>query len=1355
MGNVTALMMDVITEKSGHSVTPMAVSVCITPCAPSPIPVPYPVVGQVAEGIVDPPLRTKICGTKFATVGSCLKTCHGNEPGTLKEVVSLNTSGPCLLTLGAPTVLAELGMMGITGSLCISNKAITVGAGSSASGAGGAGGGGGGGGGAGGPDASGSKPAAGSGGGGGGGSHAGAGAPGSSSGPAEQATCQNGHPVDVASGCVVDLATDISLPGAIPLVFRRYYSSARRGDRTATLGPGWAHGFEQRISATERTLVLREAEGREIFFAPVRPGEETFHRRERLVLEHAAPGAYRVFSLDTRLTRSFSATQAGGSALLRQVSDAWGNTIVFEHDGERLVRVLDTAGREVRVAWTQGRISRLEVRAAGRVEQWVDYVYSASGTLRAVVDALGQAEEYEYDRFDRMTAAVLKTGVRFQYEYQADTGRCAKTWGPDGLYAVALEVDEAAHVTRAGGEEPREYAWNDQGLVVREATPDGTAIEERAYDDDGLLVAAVNGAGEGVQYWYDERGNRVRTVDAAGNATAVQWERDLPRRRILPDGRSIEYAHDDRGALLGARSSEGRSCAFSHDERGRLVAVYEDGNLVRSRQYDAQHNLVAETDARGGQTSYRYDPLGRLVARVDALGRVTRIDYDRLGRRTSLLLPDGTSRQFSYDARGNVVRETDAAGRSVLIECAGMGVPSRITTKDGRSYELKYTSREKLAQIKNPLGETHGFAYDRVGRPVVERTFDGRELRYRWSAAGRLERVDYSDGSFRSFAYDRTGKLTGETSTGLAIAYRRDRMGRLLEAALEQDGERVATRFERDALGRVVTEAQGDWMVGYGRDARGRVVARSLPGGTSTRYRYDAAGLLASVEHQGQALGVERDELGRESVRRLEGAGIEIRSAYDAADRLIEQRAVAPAPGQGIAAVIAQRTWQYDRVGRPTQIDDGRWGRMEYRHDAAGALVEVAHGGGRETLDYDAAGALCRMLETLDAGTSPAGARWETLRGNRLARTQRAKYTYDARGRRTVRLELGGPGGEGRATTYRWDVRDLLREVLLPDGRRLRMTYDAFGRRVKKEVAAGDATARVVHYVWDGDALAMEMDSERGARSFVHRPGSLVPLLQAQGGEVFAYVTDHLGTPRELIDRAGRVAWAARCSIWGRVVETWSDPAGPERRGGPIDSPFRLLGQVADEETGLCCTRFRYFDPEVGRWCSPDPIGISGGVDLFGFGGSPTQDVDPFGLAPIHAVGQLPPGSTVVEDRSPSYVRYRTADGEERMRFRAADAMTLQHANPGRNYTTDSLVGVNDAGQPYVFEGRHRAIGTAQGGTVHPSNGGVPDAPGYLDYPYTSTSVSGGVPVRSLSIDHNEPDVDAAAADQLWNQRFR
>jgi hypothetical protein len=162
--------MDVVTEKSNHNVVGMAPSPCLTPAAPAPLPIPYPVTGSSAEGVDDSPMRTKMCGVNGATIGSNIKTCHGNEPGTLKEVVSLNTAGRCPPLTGAFTVIIELGPAAITGSMANMNKGIMPGLSSSASDASGTGGGGGGGGaapGAGGGPAGPSSPSGGGGGGGG------------------------------------------------------------------------------------------------------------------------------------------------------------------------------------------------------------------------------------------------------------------------------------------------------------------------------------------------------------------------------------------------------------------------------------------------------------------------------------------------------------------------------------------------------------------------------------------------------------------------------------------------------------------------------------------------------------------------------------------------------------------------------------------------------------------------------------------------------------------------------------------------------------------------------------------------------------------------------------------------------------------------------------------------------------------------------------------------------------------------------------------------------------------------------------------------------------------------------------
>jgi RHS repeat-associated protein len=922
------------------------------------------------------------------------------------------------------------------------------------------------------------------------------------------------------------------------------------------------------------------------------------------------------------------------------------------------------------VLWKESRITRLEVRAEGRLEQWVDYGYTNVGCLATVTDVLGHADEYEYDRFHRMTTAVIKTGVRFQYEYEENSGRCVKTWGPKGLYAIELRADAAAHTTYVEGEEPRVVTWNDEGLPLREGLPDGTLIEEHAYDDDGLIIARVNGAGEGVQHWYDSRGNRVRTVDAGGNVTAWEYgEDDLPTRRVGPDGSEQRYGYDGGGGLASIADSAGPSYVFSRDAAGRVTAVSVGDQPLWALEYDRQHNVVAETDARGARTVYAYDAMGRPVARTCALGRTTRVTYDRLGRRIALRFPDGTSRQCAYDALGKIVREVDGLGQVTSLEYGGMGVLTRVVPPDGKAWTFAYTGRERLREIKSPAGESYRFTYDEAGRIVHEETFDRRVIAYRYDAAGRVAEMTYPDGSRRAFVYDRLGGLLADDSADGRLSFQRDRLGRLIGAVIDDGADPIVTRFERDALGRVVAEHQGDRALRYGYDLLGRRTSRVMPDGATTRYTYDAAGALSALDHAGHRIVLERDAMGRETKRSEEQGRVVVTTAYDGMDRMIEQRAVAPAAADGVPAVLVQRQWQYDAMGRVTRIDDARWGATSFRYDSVGQLLEAKGAGHREAFVYDARRALVQQLAELGGRAPDEG--WELGLGGQVKRTARAKYTYDARGRRAVKLELG-PGdaaGGPRATEYAWDSRDKLREVRLPDGARVTFRYDALGRRVEKTISPSPAqAARVVTFLWDGDALAGDVDSERGARCFVHRPNTLIPLLQAERGEVFLYVTDQVGTAKELLDSAGGVAWAASHSAWGSVVSVYATPASEAGRGRAVTSPFRLLGQVADEETGLCCTRFRYFDPEIGRFCGPDPLGIGGGKNLFAFNGSPTNTVDPLGLSgPAH-------GTPV----TPELAQHRPAPGRavgppHGRRRHPADA----RADPGRGGRTGRCLRVH------------------------------------------------------------------------------
>lgn len=87
------------------------------------------------------------------------------------------------------------------------------------------------------------------------------------------------------------------------------------------------------------------------------------------------------------------------------------------------------------------------------------------------------------------------------------------------------------------------------------------------------------------------------------------------------------------------------------------------------------------------------------------------------------------------------------------------------------------------------------------------------------------------------------------------------------------------------------------------------------------------------------------------------------------------------------------------------------------------------------------------------------------------------------------------------------------------------------------------------------------------------------------------------------------------------------------------------------------------------------------------------------------------------------------------MRFRAKDAVTFQPPFRNRNFTPDREVGISPDGKADVLEGVHRAVGTANEGANIPKDlGGVPDAPGWLDYPYYGRTTGQGVPIDGMQI---------------------
>ncbi len=146
---------------------------------------------------------------------------------------------------------------------------------------------------------------------------------------------------------------------------------------------------------------------------------------------------------------------------------------------------------------------------------------------------------------------------------------------------------------------------------------------------------------------------------------------------------------------------------------------------------------------------------------------------------------------------------------------------------------------------------------------------------------------------------------------------------------------------------------------------------------------------------------------------------------------------------------------------------------------------------------------------------------------------------------------------------------------------------------------------------------------------------------QPQSTRRFAIHGDHLGTPQAITDDTQRVVWLARYDVFGRASaqglprsqitaqnrsrqgKSW---IGSAQAAESPDKPFafhlRFAGQYEDAETGWHYNWHRYYEPETGRYLTPDPIGLRGGVNAFGYAnGDPLGAVDPWGLLTIFIGG--------------------------------------------------------------------------------------------------------------------------------------
>lgn len=1007
-----------------------------------------------------------------------------------------------------------------------------------------------------------------------------------------------GHPVDVGTGAVFTFAHDFQIGGAVELLWRRHYSTAVKGK--SWLGRKWTVPYFTFLQRQADGYILNGAHGEQVFFKcaqPLRAGSSVSNLASNMELRRDGQG-YCV--LHWHHGSDFRRFCFGGEPRndrfpLTSQGNLAGHNVRVEYNraGRPVALVQELEQRVFEIAYNfASLIDRITYLGRNEKKLLVNYEYDQRERLLVVSNALGHRTVYEYDAEDRMTAETSPSGSRFRFEYDR-LGRCTYTAGEDGYLERKLRYSQTPLMTKVtdsrGG--VTQYHLNPAGQVVQIVKPLG-AVTTNTFDEHGRLTGVTHPDGSKESRSYDDRGNVAQTADACGNVTSFQHDDQHVRTRIIDrNGNAWIPPNKFEGSIADVRDLPKRLWNYEFDARGLATQAYslagwtirierdaqlgwqerrDDIGLIQRKKFDELGRVVEVTDRIGPVSATRYDDLHRPIEVIVGSSEVTRYEWNAIGKITGRFGPGLQSETWQYDVYGNLVAHTDASGLAV-------------------GYE--YDREGNLTAIINRAGERLEYRHDLQGRIVEEKFFDGRIQRYEYDFADRQITIHLSDGRTINQTFDKVGLLSRRSSSdGLADLFQYDKEGRVIQAS----NTHASVKIQRDCFGRVVHEAQNGRLVSYRYDLDGNRLLRMLALGVTgcdLQFNVDSRGRLVSfIDELGICQQWRWDDADRLLGRSCPG-GLAEEFRYDP-DRHLSEHRLEASNGS------SRTSYRYDGNGNLRELTQTGDGTLVYRYDALDRVQEVRRNGiVVESYIYDANNSIS-----------------ETHRGRRSL-APGGKVLAD--GKRTLFYGSDGAISSIQSGEQTWwlkhDVNSRLVEVASNSGKPIHYEYDALGRRVAKTVGA-----ERTELLWDGQSLLAEV--EYGKTAAIYLSIDFRPFAQWKDGHRYTPILDCRGAVQQVYDERQQ-RWKCLLDSYGNVLSAAGD--------GP--SPFRLRGQYYDAESGFHYNFHRYYDPQLGDFTAPDPLGMRGGLHLYAYPRNPLRWNDPLGLdckkPENHPEEEEPPGT--------------------------------------------------------------------------------------------------------------------------------
>jgi len=496
---------------------------------------------------------------------------------------------------------------------------------------------------------------------------------------------------------------------------------------------------------------------------------------------------------------------ASNFSKITSITDRWGNSLSFEHDGLRPTGITDAEGRVTTISYnSQGLIERIE-DPFGR---FATFEYDADLFLTRITDMNGYWTELEYDTLAAGTDNPIRVITKIRnmrgetsFYHELNRLRVINNLPPGGVpfYPAPgsnIYLNKRVTVTHPDGGKEEFYYCGRLGYGWHVS-----AEHYMDYIDDENNNYAGNVPKTLYYYANTSKGAREQLSRVVGpdGRIKVSYSYDYDTQLKLSESDGLQnttyYTYNDKGRILTVKDPAKRVTTYGYAQNGLDVASISSALGTIEFEYDDDRNLVKIIDKREltattgddptghgvRQTTMAYDGDGHLVSVTDPAGVLTQLVYSE-NRLAEIIRAGHQLVQYTRDAIGRVATSTDASGLSLGYSYDNLNRVTSIiypdgkseqwsysgccpwimdshTDRGGRSTYYEYDSRNRLVQVTEPGKKVTRFVYDLDGNLVELIDSDGKSTRFQYDEAGRLVARVYADQTTWRYQYDDADRL--------------------------------------------------------------------------------------------------------------------------------------------------------------------------------------------------------------------------------------------------------------------------------------------------------------------------------------------------------------------------------------------------------------------------------------------------------------------------------------------------------------------------------------------------------------------------------------------------------------------